>query len=224
MNEINYTAEEYEELSRKRMHDGSLHIPYGDDLVRRQTAAQELLDEFNLLKASEKAKKTEYMQKMFASIGEGTYIEGPLNANWGGHHVHIGKNVYINSNCTFVDDSHIYIGDYTMIAPNVVLATAAHPMSPRLRRKGYQYNLPVHIGENVWLGAGVVVLPGVTIGDNTVIGAGSVVTKDIPANVIAFGNPAKVHREIGELDELQFNRGAKINHDEIDAEIRFYEK
>lgn len=93
--------------------------------------------------------------------------------------------MYANFNLTLVDDTHIYVGDYTMIGPNVTIATAGHPILPELREKAYQYNAPVHIGRNCWLGAGVVVLPGVTIGDNTVIGAGSVVTKDIPEEFLS---------------------------------------
>ena len=114
---------------------------------------------------------------MFAEIGEGCYIEPPLHANWGGHHVHFGKGVYANFNLTLVDDTHIYVGDYTLIGPNVVIASAGHPIEPGLREQAYQYNMPVRIGRNCWLGAGVIVVPGVTIGDNVVIGAGSVVTK-----------------------------------------------
>ena len=94
-----------------------------------------------------------------------------------------GKNIYANFNLTLVDDTHIYVGDATMFGPNVTIATAGHPILPELREQAYQYNMPAHIGRNCWLGAGVIVMPGVTIGDNTVIGAGSVVTKDIPANV-----------------------------------------
>jgi galactoside O-acetyltransferase len=98
-----------------------------------------------------------------------------------------------------------------MLGPNVVIASAAHPILPELREKGYQFNIPVHIGRNCWLGAGVIVLPGVKIGDNSVIGAGSVVTKDIPANVIAVGNPCKVLREISEHDEIYYYKKKKIN-------------
>lgn len=97
--------------------------------------------------------------------------------------------MYVNFNFTAVDDSHIYIGDNTMLGPNVTLASAGHPVCPPLREKAYQFNCPVKIGKNCWLGAGVIAVPGVTIGDNTVIGAGSVVTKDIPSGVVAVGNP-----------------------------------
>ena len=109
-----------------------------------------------------------------------------------------------------VDDTHIYVGDYTMIGPNVTVATAGHPILPELRKKAYQYNAPVHIGRNCWIGAGTIILPGVSIGDNTVIGAGSVVTKDIPQNVVAVGNPCRVKREINERDKEYYFRDRKI--------------
>ncbi len=143
------------------------------------------------------------LQQMFAQIGPGCYIESPLRANFGGKHVHFGKDIYANFNLTLVDDTHIYVGDNTMFGPNVTVATAGHPIHPKLREKGYQYNAPVRIGKNCWLGAGVVVLPGVTIGDNVVIGAGSVVTKDLPSDVVAVGNPCRVLRPIEEKD-MQF--------------------
>ena len=134
----------------------------------------------------------------------------PFYTNWGGKHVHLGKNVYANFHLTCVDDTHIYIGDYTMIGPNVTIATAAHPILPTLREQGYQYNAPVHIGKNCWLGAGVIILPGITIGDNTVIGAGSVVTKDLPANVVAVGNPCRILRPIGEKDKQYYYKDKEI--------------
>ena len=151
------------------------------------------------------------LSQLFAEVGEGCYVESPFYANWGGRHVHLGKGVYANYGVTFVDDTHIYVGDYTMIGPNVTLVTAAHPIAPELRQKGLQYNLPVRIGRNCWLGAGVVVLPGVSIGDNTVIGAGSVVTRDIPANVVAVGSPCRVLRPIGEQDRLTYDHGRSID-------------
>ena len=150
------------------------------------------------------------MKELFAEMGEGCYIEPPFHANWAGKFVHFGKNVYANFNLTLVDDTEIYVGDYTMFAPNVVIATAGHPILPKLREKGYQYNLPIKIGKNCWLGTGVIVLPGVTIGDNTVVGAGSVVTKDLPSNVVAVGNPCRVIREIGEKDEVYYWRDKKL--------------
>ena len=109
-----------------------------------------------------------------------------------------------------VDDTHIYVGDQTMFGPNVTLSTAGHPILPELREQVYQYNMPIHIGRNCWIGAGAIVLPGVTIGDNTVIGAGSIVTRDIPANVVAVGNPCRVMREIGERDRELYFRGRRV--------------
>ena len=134
----------------------------------------------------------------------------PFHANFGGKHIHFGNNVYANFNLTMVDDTHIYVGDYTMIGPNVTVATAGHPILPELREKAYQYNASVRIGRNCWIGAGAIILPGVSIGDNTVIGAGSVVTKDIPQNVVAVGNPCKVKREINERDKKYYFRDKKI--------------
>lgn len=152
---------------------------------------------------------------MFAHIGQGCYIEPPLHSNFGCHHVHFGNGVYANYNLTLVDDTFIYVGDNTMFGPNVTIATAGHPIEPSLRKQGYQYNAAVTIGNNCWLGAGVIVLPGITIGDNSVIGAGSVVTKDIPANVIAVGNPCKVLREINEHDKEYYFKNLKINYNEL---------
>ena len=149
---------------------------------------------------------------MLAEMGEGCYIEPPFYSNWGGHHVHFGDNVYANFGLTMVDDTHIYVGDCTMFGPHCVIATAGHPIDPELRSEAYQFNIPVHIGKNCWLGAGVRVMPGVTIGDNSVIGAGSVVTKDIPPNVVAVGVPCKVLREINEHDKEYYFKNRKIDY------------
>ena len=153
----------------------------------------------------------ELMEQMFAEVGENCYIQPPFYANWAGEHVHLGSNVYANFNLTLVDDGHIYIGDKTMIAPNVTITTATHPVLPALRERGIQYNVDVHIGKNVWIGAGVIILPGVTIGDNAVIGAGAVVTRNIPANVVAFGVPCRVMRPIGERDEKYYYKDREID-------------
>ncbi|EGQ9146612.1 hypothetical protein GEZ23_17740 [Vibrio parahaemolyticus] len=118
--------------------------------------------------------------------------------------------MYANFNLTLVDDTYIYIGNSVMIGPNVTIATAGHPIEPDLRREVAQFNIPVHIEDNVWIGANSVVLPGVTIGENSVIGAGSVVTKDIPSNVVAVGNPCRVLREIGEHDREFYFKDRKV--------------
>ena len=200
---------------REKMHGGDIYDPMDKELFEEQTKRLELLYEFNATRPSESEKRQKLLKEMFAEIGENCYIEPPFRSNWGGKHVHFGKNVYANFNLTLVDDTHIYVGDYTMFAPNVLLATAAHPILPTLRQKGYQYNLPIRIGKNCWLGAGVIVLPGVTIGDNTVVGAGSVVTKDLPPNVVAVGNPARVLREIGERDKEYYYKDRKIEWENL---------
>lgn len=195
---------------RVKMHTGDLYLSADEDLVAEQLTFVEKLYDFNATRPLEQEKRAIMLKEMFAEIGEDCYIEPPLHANWGGKHVHFGKGVYANFNLTLVDDTHIYVGDYTMLGPNVVLATAGHPILPELRPLAYQYNMPVRIGKNCWLGAGVIVLPGVTIGDNTVIGAGSVVTKDIPENVVAVGNPCRVLREINEHDKEYYFKDRKI--------------
>lgn len=197
--------------ARERMESGRIYWPNDEEIVREQQACLEKLWYFNNTKPSEMDKRNEMLKDMFAEIGENCYIEPPLHSNFGGKHVHFGNSVYANFNLTLVDDAHIYVGDYCMFAPNVVIATAGHPIDPELREKAYQYNLDVHIGRNVWIGAGALIMPGVTIGDNSVIGAGSVVTKDIPANVVAVGNPCRVMREIGEHDKEYYYRDRKID-------------
>lgn len=181
---------------KDKQHTGEVYFPGDPEILEEQIQYQEKLYDYNQTRPSEQEKRTNLLKEMFAEIGENCYIEPPFHANFGGHHCHFGKNIYANYNLTAVDDTHIYVGDNTMIAPNVILASAAHPLDPEERRKGYQYNQPVHIGKNCWLGAGVIVVPGVSIGDDTVIGAGSVVTKDIPSGVVAVGNPCRVIKEI----------------------------
>ena len=194
-----------------QLHSGEIYYPSDDAIMKEQMRCLEKLYDFNQTRPSEMEKRTELLKEMFAEIGENCYIEPPFHANWAGKHVHFGKGVYANFNFTCVDDTHIYVGDYTKFGPNVILATAGHPILPSLREQAYQYNAPIRIGKCCWLGAGVIVLPGVTIGDNSVIGAGSVVTKDIPENVVAVGNPCKVLREIGEKDKEYYFKNLKID-------------
>ncbi|MBR3714465.1 MAG: sugar O-acetyltransferase [Clostridia bacterium] len=200
---------------KEKMYLGELYNAYDEELMKEQTLCLEKQYDFNATRPSEGEKRSKLLKEMFAEIGENCYIEPPLHSNWGGRHVHFGKGVYANFNLTLVDDNHIYIGDSTLLGPNVVIATAGHPILPELREKGYQYNIPVRIGKNCWLGAGVVVLPGVTIGDNSVIGAGSIVTKDIPSNVVAYGNPCRVIREISEHDREYYFKDRKIKEEDI---------
>lgn len=195
---------------KEKMHTGELYLPGDEEIMREQLKCLDRLYDFNNTRPTELDKRTAMLKEMFAEIGERCYIEPPLRTNFGGRHVHFGNDVYANFNLTLVDDTHIYVGDNTMFGPNVTVATAGHPILPELREKMYQYNMPVHIGKNCWIGAGALILPGVTIGDNTVIGAGSVVTKDIPANSVAVGNPCRVLRPIGERDREYYFKDRKI--------------
>jgi len=199
----------------EKLHNGELYLPGDEALQREQLKCLDRLYEFNRLKPSDLEGKTALLREMFAEIGEDCYIEPPLRTNWGGRHVHFGSHIYANFNLTLVDDTHIYVGDYTQFGPNVVLATAGHPILPELREQGYQYNALIRIGRNCWLGANVSVVPGVTIGDNVVIGAGSVVTKDLPSNVVAVGNPCKILREVNDHDREYYFKNRKIDWTEF---------
>ena len=200
---------------KEKMHSGNLYLPGNEEIMAEQLQCLEKLYDFTQTRPHEQKKREEMLKSMFAELGEGCYIEPPFHANWGGRHCHFGKFVYANFNLTLVDDTHIYVGDYTMIGPNVTIASAGHPILPELREKQYQYNMPVHIGKNCWIGAGVIIVPGITVGDNSVIGAGSVVTKDIPANVVAVGNPCKVLREINDHDKEYYFKNRKIDYDNL---------
>lgn len=204
------------------MHSGEIYNPAGIKLMLEQFHYQDAVRRYNKTHCSPLGIliRTIKLKKMFAEVGTGCYIEPPFYANFGGKHTHLGNHVYANYGLTLVDDTHIYIGDYTMIGPNVTIATGSHPILPILRESGLQFNLPVHIGKNVWLGAGTVIVPGVTIGDNTVIGAGSVVTKDIPANVVAVGNPCRVLREISDHDKEYYTKNLKISQNIVNKYLK----
>lgn len=195
---------------KNKMHTGEIYLPGDSEIMKEQFACLERLYDFNNTRPSEFEKRQAMMKEMFAQIGEHCYIEPPFHSNFGGRHIHFGDFIYCNFGVTMVDDTHIYVGDHTMFGPNVVVATAGHPILPELREKGCQYNMPVHIGKNCWIGAGAIILPGITIGDNVVVGAGSVVTKDLPDNVVAVGNPCKVLRTVNEHDKEYYFKDRKI--------------
>ncbi len=200
---------------KSKLHTGELYLPNDKEIFEEQIKCLDRLYDFNRTRPTELEKRAEMLKEMFAEIGEGCYIEPPFHSNFGGKHIHFGRNVYCNFGVTMVDDTHIYVGDYTMFGPNVVVATAGHPILPELRGQGYQYNAAVSIGNNCWIGAGALIMPGVTIGDNVVVGAGSVVTKDLPPNVVAVGNPCKVLREVNEHDREYYFKNRKIDWNEI---------
>lgn len=186
-----------------------------DDPVLRQAQQQTLalMDAYNQLPCTEWGARKALLKKMFVSFGEESYVEGQIHANWGGRFCHIGHSVYINFNLTMVDDGPIVIEDCVQIGPNVTLISGSHPVDPGLRNRLWQYTEPVRIGKNSWIGAGVIILPGVEIGENSVIGAGSVVTRSIPADSVAAGNPCRVMRKITKQDRFCYGRGSRIDQE-----------
>lgn len=196
--------------TRERMKNGQLYFCTDEEVAKEQLKCLDRLYDFNRTRPAEMPKRMALLKEILAEVGENCYVEPPLHANWG-INTHFGNNVYANFNLTLVDDCDIYVGDSVMFGPNVTVAVAGHPIDPGLRRKVAQFNIPVRIGNNVWIGAGAVILPGVTIGDNSVIGAGSIVTKDIPANVVAVGNPCRVLREINDRDREYYYKDRKID-------------
>ena len=156
--------------------------------------------EYNHLVPSKRAEREAMIRQVFGKVGENPWIEAPFYCDMG-FMIEIGDNVYVNHNGMFLDCGGIKIGNNVLIGPNVGIYTPEHAFDPQLRNEGYEISHPVVIGDNVWIGGSVSILGGVTIGENTIIGAGSVVTHDIPANVIAVGNPCRVLREISEEDK-----------------------
>lgn len=197
-----------EKMHSQKLYDASMDI-FDPELEAQFAALKDLLYTYNLTRPSELDRRTEILSQVLASMGKNCYIEPPFYANWGCH-TSVGDNFYANFGLTLVDDTYITIGNSVMIAPHVTLATGTHPIDPALRDQMLQYNLPIVIEDSVWIGAGAIVLPGVTIGKGSVIGAGSVVTKSVPTGVVAVGNPCRVLREIGERDRRFYYKDRPI--------------
>ncbi|MCQ9209761.1 sugar O-acetyltransferase [Granulicatella seriolae] len=177
-------------------------LPYlaGDEQLKKERLfAQEFCFDYNQLPPSQKKVRKEKIKSFLGASGQSVHIESPFRCDYG-YTIKVGENFYSNYNLTILDVAPVTIGENVMFGPNVSLYTAGHPLHPESRNSGYEYGIPITIDDNVWLGGNVVVNPGVTIGDNVIIGAGSVVTKDIPANSIAIGNPCRVLREVTEED------------------------
>ena len=192
--------------NRERMEAGLIYDPGEPALMNEQFDCMAAMAAYNATRPDEQEKRRQLLPQMLADVGPDSYIEAPFYANWGGKHVHVGRQFYANFHLTVVDDGEVFIGDRVMIGPNVTIATAAHPIDPSLRARALQYNLPVHIGSDVWIGAGAIVLPGVTIGDGSVIGAdsiigaGALVTEGtvVPPGSLVLGVPGKVVRPVTE--------------------------
>ena len=170
-----------------------------EENMAMQARARALLAKFNTLPPEANRERMEMNAEMFGSCGKNVWIVPPMKFTVG-KHISIGEGCYFNQGITMIDDWKIEIGDRCLFGPNVTLCTTGHAISPKHRGDG-MYSFPIRIGNNCWIGANVVILPDVTIGDNSVIGAGSIVTRNIPANVIAFGSPCRVYREIDERDD-----------------------
>lgn len=194
---------------REKLKKGMLFYDLTEGLPEERQMGKELAYDYNHIRPSDKRKREETARKMFGKIGKTFLIEAPVNFAYGSH-IFIGDNFYSNFNLVIVDDADVFIGDNVKFAPNVVISTAGHPVDPALRLTQKLYAFSVTIKNDVWLGSGVIVNPGVTIGENTVIGAGSIVTKDVPANVIAFGNPCRVFRKINENDKKYYYKNLKV--------------
>lgn len=178
---------------KEKMQRGELYQAGDPELVAERNAARKIL--FSLNKLFEREDRKEILEKLLGSTGKEFVIESQFHCDYG-YNIHLGENFYANVGCTILDGAEVRFGDNVLLAPNVGIYTAGHPLDIEQRVAGIEYAYPVAIGNNVWIGADVTILPGVTIGDNTVIGAGSVVTKNIPANVVAVGNPCRVVKKI----------------------------
>lgn len=182
--------------NRERMLAGDLYLG-GDDpeSARRMQRAVRLADAYRRAAIEDEAAALPILAELLGDLGEGAFIKPPLYVDYG-ENITMGARAFANYNLTALDVAPIRIGADTFIGPNVQLLTPTHPIDPRLRRAKLEAAEPITIGENVWIGGGAIVLAGVTIGENTVVGAGAVVTRDLPPNVVAFGTPARVIREI----------------------------
>lgn len=171
------------------------------------------IHEYNLIRPDDKKKMKEMIKNILGKTGEDVCVEQPFRCDYG-KNIEVGNNFFANYNCVILDVAKVTIGKNVMFAPNVSIYTAGHPIHPESRNSGYEYGIPVTIGDNVWVGGSVVINPGVKIGNNVVIGSGSVVTKDIPDNVIAVGNPCRVIREITEEDRKYYYRNNEFDVDD----------
>lgn len=199
---------------RERINQGKLFTDMCEGLPKERTKAKKLQKKFNDSKPGDTIGRMALLSQIF---GKPTlaWVEPPFYFCYGTH-IHVGKGSYINVNCNFIDDGEIFIGEKVMFGAAVTIATVGHPVKPDMRK--YMYTDPVKIGDNCWIGANVTICPGVTIGENSVIGAGSVVTKDIPANVVAVGNPCRVLREINEHDDEYYYKDRKFSESGIDED------
>jgi len=187
---------------KERMQRGELYIAADPELEADMARAQEILDRYNATRHGEQPLRDELLRQLLGDVGDGVVVKPTFRCDYGTP-VSIGAGTFVNYGCVMLDVMPIRIGAACQLATNVQLLSATHPVDPEPRRAGWEYGEPITLGDNVWLGGGAIVCPGVTIGDDTVVGAGAVVTRDLPVGVVAVGNPARVLREIGEQDRVE---------------------
>ena len=190
---------------KEKMLRGMLYYADDSTLCADRVRAKELCHAYNQLRPSDAAGMRELLQRLLGETGETFCVTAPFWCDYG-YNIHLGKNFYANHNCVILDCAKVTFGDHVMVGPNCGFYTACHPIDPQQRREGVEFARPITVGNDVWFGGSCTVLPGVTIGDGCVIGAGSVVTRDIPANTVAAGNPCRVLRSISEADRMDLMR------------------
>ncbi|MEG1480940.1 sugar O-acetyltransferase [Clostridium sp.] len=195
---------------KEKMLNGDLYLAFGDELLEERQHAKDVIFEYNSLNPREIERRNELLRGLFKNRPKNFFIEPPFRCDYG-YNIHFGENSYANYNLVVLDCAEVFIGENVLMGPNVSLFAAGHPVDSELRNvKGVEYAFPIKIGDNAWLGGGTIVNAGVTIGENTVIASGSVVTKNIPSNVVAGGNPCKVIREITDEDKRRYFKGKYI--------------
>lgn len=190
---------------KEKMLSGKLYSAQDETLRREHASALRLTRLFNLTTEEESVRRAELLRELFASVGDNAVIEPTFRCDYG-RNIHIGDNFFANFDCIILDVCPVTIGSDVLFGPRVSLYTAAHPLDAEVRRTGLEYGKPIHINDGVWIGGNSVINPGVTIGARSVIGSGSVVTKDIPPDVIAAGNPCRVIRAVDETDRAYWER------------------
>jgi maltose O-acetyltransferase len=190
---------------RDKMLSGELYDPTDPELVEARLRSQRLCKQYNDIDPGEIAKRQELLRELFASLGDKSEIVAPFHCDYG-RHIHAGSGIFLNFGCVILDCAHVTIGDRTLIGPNVQIYAATHPLEASVRSAGRELAKPVNIGEDVWIGGGAILCPGVTIGNGTTIGAGSVVTRDIPAGVFAAGNPCRVIKPVTSAESADERR------------------
>jgi maltose O-acetyltransferase len=191
---------------KERMLRGELYLADDPELIRDHADAQELLERYNATRHAEQELRDDLLRRLLGEVGEGVVVRPPFRCDYG-RYISIGARTFVNYDCVLLDVAPIRIGEACQLATRVQVLTATHPIDPEARRLGWESAEPITIADNVWLGGGAIVCPGVTIGENTVVGAGAVVTRDLPAGVVAVGVPARVLREIDERDAVRVPAG-----------------